>query len=252
MDHTIKEYISSCEKCGKMFSQMVSEYHIQKGKVKKFCCRSCANSHTTLNVMREYKCTCCGKTLLMDHRSNPQNLKCPNCKAKTVEKTCVYCGKSFHPAVKPNGKLSKSNCCSEKCRTELKKINGVSAYKQAKEKGITKPWQSRNIISYPEKFWINVLNNNNIRFEREYFLNKKYFLDFYIEVSNVKIDLEIDGKQHTREDQILHDKFRDEYVTSNGIIVYRIPWNEINTDYGKSLMKEKIDDFLIFYNKLTG
>ena len=95
-----------------------------------------------------------------------------------------------------------------------------------------------------------MLNNNDIGFEREYFFDKKYFLDFYIVVNGEKIDLEIDGKQHLREEHIEHDEIRDEYIKSKGLYVYRILWNEINSDAGKLLMKEKIDNFLIYYNEL--
>ena len=163
---------------------------------------------------------------------------------------CIICGKTFNPQINKYGRLSKTTCCSIQCKKLLNKQTGLKVYNSAKEKGVTKSWQSRNIISYPEKFWTEVLNNNNIKFEREYFLNKKYFLDFYIKVNGKKIDLEIDGKQHTRQEHIEHDRIRDEYVTSNGIEVYRIPWNEINSNSGKLLMKEKIDNFLIYYNEL--
>ena len=39
-------------------------------------------------------------------------------------------------------------------------------------------------------------------------------------------------------------------VKSKNIIVYRIESNEINSENGSNLMKEKIDKFLEFYNKL--
>ena len=120
--------------------------------------------------------------------------------------------------------------------------------KNGKHKG----WQSRNIISYPEQFWIKVLDNNNIVYQREYKLYydniNKYFLDFYIEIGDRKIDLEIDGKQHNFEDRKYHDKIRDEYIKSQGIEVYRIKWNSINNEKGKQLMKEKIDKFLEYIN----
>ena len=38
-----------------------------------------------------------------------------------------------------------------------------------------------------------VLNNNNIPFEKEYHVEKKYFLDFKIVINDNIIDLEIDG-----------------------------------------------------------
>ena len=72
------------------------------------------------------------------------------------------------------------------------------------------------------------------------------FLDFFIEKNGVKIDLEIDGKQHNYSDRIIKDKERDEFVSSNCIEIYRVSWNSINTEKGKIEMKEKIDDFLKF------
>ena len=90
-----------------------------------------------------------------------------------------------------------------------------------------------------------VLKNNGITYTHNYHFNK-YFLDFYIEINNRKIDLEIDGKQHNYPDRIVKDKERDEFVLSNNIEVYRISWNSINTKKGKIIMKEKIDNFLKF------
>lgn len=111
---------------------------------------------------------------------------------------------------------------------------------------------SRNITSYPENFWINVLNNNHIVFTREFKVKKRcgyyYFLDFFIEHNGYKIDLEIDGQQHKYRKE--HDIKRDEYLTSLNYIVYRIEWNTINTENGKLLMKEKIDNFLNWFNNL--
>lgn len=111
-------------------------------------------------------------------------------------------------------------------------------------------WKNRNITSYPEKFWINVLQNNKIGYRREDFSNKKYFLDFLLEKNDKKIDLEIDGKQHLYKDRKESDKKRDLYLKELGYIVYRIPWNEINTEKGKKLMATKIETFLTFYNNL--
>lgn len=68
--------------------------------------------------------------------------------------------------------------------------------------GRHKGWSSRNIESFPEKFFKQVLDNNNIKYQFNYSITKKslgvnesscYFLDFKI---GDNIDLEIDGKQH--------------------------------------------------------
>ena len=76
---------------------------------------------------------------------------------------------------------------------------------------------------------------------------KTSFLDFLIEKNGKKIDLEIDGKQHEIKERKEHDEERDKYLTDNGYIVYRVPWNDIKTEEGKLQMKEKIEKFLNFY-----
>ena len=141
-----------------------------------------------------------------------------------------------------------------------------SILKRAQEKnleniknGTFKGWQSRNILSYPEKFWIKVLKNNQLfsKCEANYPVKKRelgldcdanYFLDFFFEDKN--LDLEIDGKQHEYDDRKKSDKIRDKKLKENGIIVYRIKWKSINKDSGKKYMKEEIDKFLTFYNSL--
>ena len=92
---------------------------------------------------------------------------------------------------------------------------------------------------------MNVLSNNNIKYIHNFPFGK-YFLDFYIEIDGRKIDLEIDGKQHKYDERRNSDIIRDEFVKTQGVEVYRIEWNSINTEYGKNLMKEKIEKFLEF------
>ncbi len=125
--------------------------------------------------------------------------------------------------------------------------------------GICKGWQSRNIESYPEKFFKTVLLNNSIDFILNHPVSKKllgadsnayYFIDFYIIKDGKNIDLEIDGKQHKLLDRKDSDTERDILLNNNGYLVYRIEWNDINSKAGKIRMEEKINNFLIFYNKL--
>lgn len=170
-----------------------------------------------------------------------------NRKSKTIPLLrikCLMCG---------NEKLTKKKTqkfCSNKCSVEFRKNDPVylsnlkSGIQKCIKEGRHKPWKSRNILSYPERFFIKVLNNNGIKFvSNKPFMG--YFLDFAIE--NKMIDLEIDGKQHTYDDRKESDKKRDIILIENGWKVYRIPWNSINTISGKLLMKEKIEKFLKFY-----
>lgn len=242
---------------------------------KKFCCSSCATSYNNKkrslkteeekkkisDSMKNYLLTntrkrnnfnliseCVNNGLIL----NPYNVEYEDMIINTkkyTERTCIVCGNTFKPFINKNGHLYKGSTCSEKCNHELKKQKGIDSYKRIVSEGRFKGWQSRNILSYPEKFWADVLNTNGIDFISNKSLkheNSNYFLDFYIEIGNRKIDLEIDGKQHKYEDRIKSDKERDIFVLSNNIEVYRIDWNEINSEKGKQLMKDKIDKFLTF------
>lgn len=138
--------------------------------------------------------------------------------------------------------------------TYTKKINaGKESQQKLIDTGVHQGWQSRKKISYAEKFWKKVLDNNNFEYEREFLINcynTHYFLDFRLQKGAKVIDLEIDGKQHTYPDHIAHDNTRDKNLSTLGYIVYRIPWNEINSEQGKLEMQNKINNFLDFYNSL--
>jgi len=174
---------------------------------------------------------------------------------KKREYICIVCGEKFTPIRRSKGKLSSSKCCSDVCRKNIKIQNSKKGSTKSILNGTHKGWSTRNILSYPERFFIKVLNNNNIKFETNFPVNKKkdlgldepysYFLDFYIE--NKKIDLEIDGKQHDY--RKVHDDKRDNNLINNGFNVYRIKWKSINSVKGKEYIKHEIDKFLEFYNK---
>lgn len=139
-------------------------------------------------------------------------------------------------------------------KTYYKKAEAGKAIQQKLlDSGTHKGWRFRNITSFAEQFWINVLDTNDIFYEREFTIwhgSANYFLDFKLEHNGKLIDLEIDGKQHKYEDRAKRDKIRDDFMQSAGYIVYRIPWNEISSEQGKMLMQQKINDFLEFYNSL--
>ena len=94
---------------------------------------------------------------------------------------------------------------------------------------------------------MNVLKNNKISFIHEK-PESRYFLDFFIQKDNLKIDLEIDGKQHTYDDRKRSDKIRDKVLRKAGYLVHRVGWNEINSKFGSIRMKCKINQFLWWFN----
>lgn len=166
------------------------------------------------------------------------------------EKHCLICGKKYYALINKFGNLSFPKTCSDNCHKQLQIQRGKETAKRVMAEGRFVGWQTRNIKSYAEIFWHKVLQNNCIEYVAEYFLDKKYFLDFYIVKNGIEIDLEIDGKQHKYKDRAEHDKIRDKYIKSRGIVVYRIDWNEIKTEKGSLMMKEKIDKFLDFYKSI--
>lgn len=169
---------------------------------------------------------------------------------KYKERICEWCGKAYKPFLRKSGKITLARYCSKECGYNAMCEKNVQKALERIEQGKHQGWKTRNIVSYPEKFWMGVLDNNLIPYIKEKYVFNKYFLDFFIEKNGVKIDLEIDGKQHLYEDRKLHDKIRDKLLTENGYVVYRIAWNEINSDEGKQTMKNKINDFLSFYNNI--
>ena len=118
------------------------------------------------------------------------------------------------------------------------------------KRGDHKGWQSRNIESYPEKFFKKVLDNLRIKYLFNHPVKKIdlginesscYFLDFYIEIFNRRIDLEIDGKQHEYKERKDKDLIRDSLLKNNGYEVYRIKWkNPINIK-NKEYIKNEIE-----------
>lgn len=164
------------------------------------------------------------------------------------ERECCICHKIFNVKRKENGRLSESKVCSNDCHKKLISINSKNTINKVIQEGRHKGWIKRNISSYPELFWEKVLDNNNIRYKREYKVCNKYFLDFFITKNDKLIDLEIDGKQHKERKK--HDEIRDKTLIENDFVVYRIEWNEIKSNSGKEKMKNKILTFLNWYDTL--
>ena len=166
------------------------------------------------------------------------------CKTDFSVRYCKDCGKQL--SIK-----NKSGFCYACCpkhtnaNTELREKHR-QIQKQKVQNGTHKGWTTRNIKSYAEQFFETVLNNNKIKFNREKKVGK-YFLDFVIG----NIDLEIDGKQHKYKDRKESDAIRDEFLRKQGYFVYRIAWNEINTNEGKQMIKDKIELFLDFYEFIS-
>lgn len=180
--------------------------------------------------------------------------RCKRCNKKLTKKQIrsnnIFCSNSCSAAYKMHDPIMK-----EHMRTTLSKIM-IEKVKNGTHKG----WQSRNKLSYPEQFFKKVFEErglidkcriNDPINKRDLGLNdsNNYFLDFHF--FDKKLDFEIDGKQHNQPDRRLHDVERNDVLTKNGYIVYRIKWKSINTEKGREYIKNEINKFIQYYNKIA-
>ena len=238
--HLIVERI--CPQCNKSFQTQ------DGGKLSKITCStSCSNIYfVNKRVTTESK-----RKQKEFHRLHPRN--------PSLQKTklCEICQNEF-PL-----KDKKRRTCSNKCGSKLR---NTPAHREHMSKlikariaaGLHHGWASRNIISYPEKYFKYRLDELKLKYEFNFPIQKKelgiccascYFLDFYF--PNIKLDLEIDGSQHKRIERKESDKIRDDLLTKAAITVFRIPWcNPIN-DRNKKILDEYFEEFLKIYKKLA-
>ena len=216
----------------------------------------------------KYICQYCGKECKNDNSKRSHERLCKS-NPNRAESNFVKYNASDHKATnqyikakelglpKPEKSLELRKKLSERMKKDNPMKNESSrkkvseTMKRLAKEGKLKGWLSRNVSSYPERFWMRVLDNNGIPYKREVLViwgdprRERYFLDFFIEKNGIYIDLEIDGGQHEKTKE--KDSFRDEKLKELNYLVYRVKWNEINSENGKLLMKEKIEKFLEWY-----
>ena len=246
---------TKCAVCGKVFYRRPTRKNSKSGLY--FCSKECQNigyaQHLVLLGNES-------KFLTREERTQLNKKQRDDLRNKRnkhiLGRTCITCGK----IINDNNRSGYCLKCYAKVRfanaTQEQRRKWSEDAKRRMADGKIKPWQSRNTLSYPEKFFKKVLEDNNIPFEGPNYVIKHtdlgvqncipsscYFLDFKIG----NIDLEIDGKQHwSLEDRIKSDKIRDERLTKAGYIVYRIKWREINSYEGKQYIKDEINKLLNF------
>jgi len=219
------------------------------------CSSSCSNKYFRSGKSIEEKMKI-SSSLKKYYDENPYNRRTSN---KIYTRICNVCGEEFQRWRNKGNILTKSKSCSTECLNKNRSINSKIAITKRINNGTHKGWMSRNKLSYPERFFINVLKNNNIysKCKVNYKISKNelgiechsnYFLDFFFEEK--MLDLEIDGKQHNIPERKESDELRDEYLSRNGITVYRIKWENINTKNGKKYIKNEINKFMKYYNTL--
>lgn len=151
-----------------------------------------------------------------------------------IPRNCMACGKEF--MVKP---WMTKKTCNDVCYRKLLSDRSKQLFKTRVENGTWTTWRKNTQPSYPEKYFMSVLDGAKISYEYEKPAGI-YSIDFAI--NEKKIALEIDGKQHEFPERKISDNKKDIYLKSNGWTVYRIKW------LGAKKTIPAIKEFLDFYN----
>jgi hypothetical protein len=144
-----------------------SKFDVSEKDKKITCSIGCSNTYFRSQKPKEIRDKI-SESLKKYNQSNPNNA--------VYKRKCIHCGLEFERQRLKSGLLSSSTTCSEVCRRELISTKISKSVKERIDKGIHNGWQSRNIISYPEKFFIEVLNNNKIKYEFNHSINKRNIL----------------------------------------------------------------------------
>lgn len=275
--NSISDILKRCGRCDngsqrKILKRLIKEHNCdtskfgsvnnrRKYKLIEKECPICKIKFSTRLGEKKEKTTCsisCSNSYFYEERHNSKINKkrresaikyCETIGVIPLNKThCKVCSVEFLP--KRRGKGKHSSYCSNKCACVDRKNNPeyIRKLKESHNKrvldGTHAGWKSRNMPSYAELFFMDVLRSNGIEYEFEKHVGK-YFIDFAINSKNIA--LEIDGKQHLQKERMESDKLKDEFLKSNGWKVYRIQWKSINSENGKLYIKTEIDKFLEFY-----
>jgi len=222
----------------------------RKENIKKVICSICKKEFIVNNRSNNKTCSKeCRNNLISISKKNPIQESIEGKKGKLKRFECIICSKEFDIVTNRNN----IKMCSKECRKEYFR----SIQLKLVIDGIHKGWTSRNIESYPEKYFKGVLNNLGILFKFNYPISKKelginelsyYFMDFFIEKDGRKIDLEIDGKQHNFKDRKKSDINRDLLLKSNDYDVYRIKWKNPINENNKEYIRKEIENLKTFLN----
>ncbi len=192
-------------------------------------------------------CSCaCANKLFRAHRTDEEKRKISIALSTLHTKTCPTCLSQFKTHIK------RRKFCSNSCKTrffwnqeEYRKTISEKVKSKMDERvrnGTHSGWKTRRGLepSFPEKFFMLVLNGRGVAYEHEQPVGK-YFIDFAL--TDKMVALEIDGKQHDMPSRKIADAKKDAFLKSVGWTVHRIKWKSIHNESGKAYIKGEINKF---------
>lgn len=193
----------------------------------------------------EWICKDCGKVFSAKNKLDTHRKESGEAKPRKFDKTCPRCGEPY-----VNYKKHRKICAHRfLTKEELHTIHS-NAMKKAYASGNHKGWaytrQNVNGMSYPEKWFKEVIENE--------FSDKKY--EYNLPFYRWKLDfawidkrrcIEIDGSQHNEQKQKLSDIEKDKMLHKDGWEVLRLDWDYVsnNTKEAIKIAKNFIEQGII-------
>lgn len=138
---------------------------------------------------------------------------------------CSECGQTKEVSITNFNRFCSRSCAMSYSQKKLAQDGKHNGFPSRKEK---KP-------SWAEQFVIDFLNQKNIKFIRDYKVNR-FFADFAF--IDKMVILEIDGKQHNERKE--YDQNRDSLISKEGWTIVRIQWKHRDFEYMRSQMENFI------------
>ncbi|MDI9409870.1 MAG: endonuclease domain-containing protein [Candidatus Pacebacteria bacterium] len=85
----------------------------------------------------------------------------------------------------------------------------------------------KSLTRAEKKIWLESLKHMPVRFRKQHPFGH-YILDFYCPKINLVI--EVDGSVHGRDEVMVADKIREEYLLTNGLYILRFTNEEVETN----------------------
>jgi very-short-patch-repair endonuclease/predicted nucleic acid-binding Zn ribbon protein len=187
----------------------------------RFCSSKCARGFSTKAKRAEINQKVSAKMV-----KPPKEFKCL---------TCLQVFESLNRRIKNGRRFCSTECANVTSLETRKKLSENAIRLHAEGKIHAWPSRSGKKPSYAEQYFIDLFENEKIKFEREVPLGR-WYVDFLIG----DLVLEVDGKQHDYEDRAASDKLKDEYAKSQGYKVLRIKRANPRTESGKAKLYPQI------------
>lgn len=209
----------------------LSDYKFNE-ETNKYICPECGKEYSKFGIKTHF---------WRNHTEEGQNFN-PNrgyqngtCKAwnkgltKETDERVRKGGETFRKRLK-NGEITKW-CLNKKLAAEHKKKISESMKKAHKERRAHNIGECRWKCepSYPERFFMEVIKNE---FQDQKYVREYYILGYSLDFAWVdkKLEIEIDGEQHEKIENQIHDQQRDQILRENGWETLRIKWKEMFND----------------------